>query len=193
MDSSVPLLTRSSDYYEWNVKIIIFIKIQDILWVSNGLSRRYFEIENCGLNAKDAAFEIMKLALSPSMRYLSRSIKHPQEPWTRLDRTFGMINEDHNRTLERTSSTIIILDPKISASTLSDEFVQDEEEEEASTQSIQIEDNLLAMTPYPDALEVYEISDISYYDMQYAEEYIRISVLKKNTPSILCKNSPVIL
>ena len=50
-----------------------------------------------------------------------------------MDRTFGMIDEDHNSTLESTSSTISILDPKISASTLSDEVVQDEEEAEAST------------------------------------------------------------
>ena len=77
MDSSVPLLTRSSDYYEWKVKIIIFLKIQDLLWVSNGLGRRSFESENDWLNAKDAAFEIMKLALSPSVCYLSRSIKDP--------------------------------------------------------------------------------------------------------------------
>ena len=68
-----------------------------------------------------------------------------------MDKTFGMIDEDHNITLESTSSTIIILDPKISASTLSDEFVQDEEEAKASTQSIRIEDSLLAVTPSPDA------------------------------------------
>ena len=73
-----------------------------------------------------------------------------------------MIYEDHNSNLESTSSSIGILDPKLSAFTLSDEFVQDEEEVEASTQSIQIEDSLLAVTPSPDALEVYEIYDISY-------------------------------
>ena len=104
--------------------------------VSNGLDRKSFESENDWLNAKDAAFEIMKLTLSPSLRYLSRYIKDPQELWTILDKTFGMIDEDHNITLESTSSTIRILDPKISASTLSDEVVQDEEEAEASTQSI---------------------------------------------------------
>ena len=93
----------------------------------------------------------MKLALSPNLRYLSRSIKDPQELWTRLDRTFGMIYEDHNSNLDRTSSTISILDLKISASTLSNEVVQDEEEAEASTQSIRIEDSLHVVTP-PDAL-----------------------------------------
>ena len=79
MDSSVPLLTQSLDYYESKVKIIIFLKRQDLLWVSNGLDRKSFESENDRLNAKDAAFEIMKLALSPSLHYLNRSIKDPQE------------------------------------------------------------------------------------------------------------------
>ena len=87
----------------------------------------------------------MKLALSPSLCYLSRSIKDPQELWARLDRTFG--------STWSTSSTISILDPKSSASTLFDEVVQDEEEVEASTQSLRIEDSLHAVTPL-DALEV---------------------------------------
>ena len=84
-----------------------------------------------------------------------------KELWTRLDRTFRVIDEDHNRILERISSTISTLHPKFSASTLSDEVVQDEEEVETSTQSIRIEDNLHAVTPSPDAPEVHEISDIS--------------------------------
>ena len=83
-----------------------------------------------------------------------------KELWTRLDRTFGMIDEDHNSTLESTSNTISILDPKISTSTLSNEVVQDEEAE-TSTQSIRIEDSLHAVTPSPDAPKVHEIYDIS--------------------------------
>ena len=139
MNSLVPLLTGSLDYYEWKVKMIIFLKRQHLLWVSYGFGRNSFESENDWLNAKDAAFEIMKLALSPSLCYLSRSIKDPQELWKRLERTFGMIDEDHNSNLESTSSTISILDPKFLASTLSDEVVQNEEEAESSTQSIRIE------------------------------------------------------
>ena len=71
-----------------------------------------------------------------------------------------------------TSSTISILDPKILASTLSDEVVQDKEEAETSTQSIQIEDSLHAVTPSPDAPEVHEISDISSSHISEIEEYI---------------------
>ena len=102
----------------------ICLRRQKLFSVSIGLGRNSFESDNDWLKAKDKAFEIMELALSPSMRYHSRSIKDPQELWARLDRTFG--------------STWSILDPKISASTLSDEVVQDEEEVEASTQSIRI-------------------------------------------------------
>ena len=124
MNSSVPLLTRSSDYFEWKVKMIIFLKRQDLLWVYYGFGRKSFESENDWLNAKDVACEIMKLALSPSFPYLSRSTKDPEELWTRLDRTFEMIYEDHNSTLERTSSTIRFPDTKLSASTLYAEVVQ---------------------------------------------------------------------
>ena len=127
MNSSVPLLTRSSDYFEWKVKMIGFLNRKKLFSVSDGYGRNSFKSDNDWLNAKDKAFEIMKLALSPSLLYLSRSTKDPEELWTRLDKTFEMIYEDHNSTLESTYSTISILDPKISASTLFDEVVQDEE------------------------------------------------------------------
>ena len=60
------------------------------------------------------------------------------------------------------------------ACTLSDEVFQDEEEVESSTQSIQIEESLLAVTPSPDDLEVHEISDISSPHITKIEEDIRI-------------------
>ena len=78
-----------------------------------------------------------------------------------MDRTFGKHDEDHYRNLERTPSTTRVLYSKLSASTLSDEVDQDEEEAKASTQSIQIEDSLHAVTASPDAPKVHEISDIS--------------------------------
>ena len=68
---------------------------------------------------------------------------------------------------------------KISTSTLSDEVVQDEEEAEASTQSIRIEDSLHAVTPSLDAPEVYEISDISSPHIAEIEEDIRISNIEE--------------
>ena len=160
MNSTVPLLTRSSDYFEWGVKMTICLRRQKLFSVSNGFGRNSFESDNDWLKAKDKAFEIMELALSPSMRYLSRSIKDPLELWKRLDITFGF------------GSTTSILDPKSSASILSDEVVQDEEEAETSTQSIRIEDSLHAVTPSLDAPEVHEISDISYSHISEIEEDI---------------------
>ena len=89
---------------------------------------------------------------------------------TRLDRTFGKHNEDHNSTLKITASTTRLLYSKVLASTLSNEVVQDEEEAKSSSQSIRIEESLLGVTPSPVALEVYEISDISYPHMDDPKE-----------------------
>ena len=58
------------------------------------------------------------------------------------------------------------------ASTLFDEFVQDEEEAESFSQPIRIEESLLGVTPSPDAPEVYEISDISSFHMDNPKEDI---------------------
>ena len=95
--------------------------------MSIGLSKECFS-ENDWLNKCDGAFGTIAMGLSPSLRYLIRSIEDLKELWTRLDRTFRVIDEDHNSILERIYSTISTLDPKFSASTLSDEFFQDEEE-----------------------------------------------------------------
>ena len=103
------------------------------------------------------------------------SAEYPKDLWTKLDRTFGKHNEDHNSTLEITSSTTRVIYSKFSASTLFDKVVQDEEEAKSSTQSFWIEESLLAVTPSPDALEVCEISDISSSHMDETEEDIWIS------------------
>ena len=96
-----------------------------------------------------------------------------------MDRTFGKHNEDHNSTLEIIASTTRVLYSKVSASTLSDEVVQDEEEAESSSQSIRIEESLLGVTPSPATLEVYEISDISSSHISKTEEDIEISDIEE--------------
>ena len=113
---------------------------QGLSRVSIGLGKECFSKINW-LNKSDGYFGTIATGPSPSLRYLIRSIEDPKELWTRLDRIFGVIDEDHNSILERISNTISTLDPKFSASTLSDEVVQDEEEAEASMQSIRIEDS----------------------------------------------------
>ena len=50
-----------------------------------------------------------------------------------MERTFGKIDDDHNSTLDSTSSTVRVPDPKFLASTLSAEVVQDEEEAKSSS------------------------------------------------------------
>ena len=119
--------------------MIASLKRQDLYEVSIGVGEESYESKNDWLNACDGDFGTIGITLYSSLRYLSRSIEDPKELWTRLDRTFGNIDEDHNSTLESTYSTIIVIDPKFPASNLSTEVVQDAEEAEASTQSIRIE------------------------------------------------------
>ena len=109
------------------------LKRRGLYEVSIWIGKDSYENENEWLNDGDRAFGAICLALSDSLYFVIDFAEYPKDLWTRLDITFGMIDEDHNSTLESTSNTIIILDPKISASTLSDEVVQDDEEAEAPT------------------------------------------------------------
>ena len=86
------------------------------------------------------------MAVSPSLRYLIDYAEYPKDLWKELDRTFGKHNEDYYSNLESTSRTTRVLYSKVSTSTLSNEVVQDEEEEESSTQSIRIEESILVVT-----------------------------------------------
>ena len=79
--------------------MIASLKRQGLYGVSMGLSEESYESENDWLNECDATFGTIALALSPSLRYLTKSVEYPKDLWTKLDRTFGMIEEDQNRTL----------------------------------------------------------------------------------------------
>ena len=153
--------------------MIASLKRRGLYEVSIGLGRESYENENDWLNENDRAVGTICLALDDSLYYLNLgSTEYPKDLQTKLDRTFGKHNDDHNRILEITSNTTRVLYSKVSSSTLSDEVVQDEEEVESSTQSIRIEESLLAVTPSPDAPEVCEISDISSPHMDQIEEDI---------------------
>ena len=125
------------------------------------LGKYSYENENDWLNDDDRSFGAICLALSPSFCYLIDFVEYPKEFWTKLDRTFGKHNEDHNSTLDIIDSTTRVLYSKLSTSTLSQEVVQAEDEAKSSTHSIQIEESLHAVTPSLDAPEVHEISDIT--------------------------------
>ena len=81
--------------------------------------------------------------------------------------------------MDITASTTRVIYSKFLASTLSYEVVQDEDEAESSTHSIQIEESLHEVTPSPDAPEVHDISDISSSHIAETEEDIRISDIEE--------------
>ena len=68
------------------------------------------------------------------------------------------------------------------------QIVEDEEEEDFSLQSIRMEESLLEVTPYPTAIEVYEISDISSPHMTDPEEDIEIYVCGEKHSSYSLQN-----
>ena len=92
------------------------------------LGKESYENENDWLNDGDRDFGAICLALSPSLCYLIGSPEYPKDLWKKMDRKFDKHNDNHNITLESTPNTTIVLYLKVSASTLPDEVVQDEEE-----------------------------------------------------------------
>ena len=112
---------------------------------------------------------------SASFRYLIESTEYPKDLWIELDRLFEKHNEDCYRNMVSTFIKIRVIYSKFSASTLSDEVVQDEEEVEYSSESIRIEESLLGVTPSPTDPEVYEISSSHMPD---PKEDIKIFVIE---------------
>ena len=78
MDSSVPLLSLFSNYSEWKKKMITSLMRQGLYRVSIGIGKECFS-ENDWLNKCDVAFGRIAPGLSPSLRYLGRSIEDPKE------------------------------------------------------------------------------------------------------------------
>ena len=108
--------------------MIASLKRQGLYEVSIGLGKESYEYENDWLNHGDRAFGTICMAFSPSLRYFIDSAEYPKDLWTGLDITFGKHNEDYYSNLDSTFRTTRVLYSKHSASTLSDEFVQEEEE-----------------------------------------------------------------
>ena len=59
--------------------MIAYLKRQDLYEVSIGIGEDSFDIEDDWINKCDASYGTMCMALSPSMRYLKRSIKNPKD------------------------------------------------------------------------------------------------------------------
>ena len=96
MDSilSVPLLTPSTRYSEWKLKMITSPKRQGIYEVYIGIGKDSYEYENDWLNDSDRAYGTICEAFSPSFCYLIDFAEYPKDLWTKLNRTFGKHNED---------------------------------------------------------------------------------------------------
>ena len=100
-----------------------------------GLGKESYEYKNDWMNDNDRAYGTicMDFWRSPSLRYLNDFSESPKDLWTKLDRTFRKHNEDIYSNLEGAFKTTRVLYLKFSASTLSDEVVQDEEETQSSS------------------------------------------------------------
>ena len=103
-----------------------------------GLVKESYEYDNGLVNDGDRAYGTicMDFWRSPNLRYLNDFAESPKDVWTKLDRTFGKHSEDIYRNLKSTFRTTRVPYSKFSTFTLSDEVVQDEEEEKYSSQSI---------------------------------------------------------
>ena len=84
MDSilSVRLLTLSTRYSEWKLKMIAYLKRQGIYDVSIGIGKESYKYENNWINDGDRYFGRICLAFSPSLRYLIDFAEYPKDIWT---------------------------------------------------------------------------------------------------------------
>ena len=76
---SVPLLTLSTRYSEWKLKMIASLKRQGFYEVYIGIGKYSYEYENDQLNYGDRAYGTICEAFSPSLRYLVQSGEYPKE------------------------------------------------------------------------------------------------------------------
>ena len=86
MDSilSIPLLTPSTRYSEWKLKMIASLKRQGLYEVSMGLGKESYEYENDWINDGDRAYGTICMAFwrSPSLLYLNDFAESPKDLWT---------------------------------------------------------------------------------------------------------------
>ena len=140
--------------------MVAYLESHDFLDVSFGAGKESYEDEEDWINGCDRAYGSMGMVMYHNMCYLMDSTEYPFELWRNIDRDFGVKKEVDNTWSESNTSSIFI-PSNVSASILSDEFVQDAKIAECSTHSIRIGESLLEDTTSLVAPEVHEISDIS--------------------------------
>ena len=81
MDSriSVPLLSPFTSYSEWKLKMISYIKRQDLYEISIGAGEESYEDPSDWLNDCDRAIGVICLSISPSMHYLIDYFEYPKD------------------------------------------------------------------------------------------------------------------
>ena len=130
MDSKVVPLHYPFNYYEWKLKMCAYLKRQCLYDVSIGAVR---EPESCQekdawINDNDRAYGTMCLAIPPTMCYIIDSVDYPFKLWRNLDEALGIQQEDVSDMESKKTSTSLCVLPMISASCISQEAVQNEEE-----------------------------------------------------------------
>ena len=99
-----------------------------------GLGKYSYEYEKDYLNDSDRSYGAICGTFSWSLLIdLIDFAEYPKNLWTKPDRTFRKHNEDYYSNLESTFRTTRVLYSKLSAYTLFNEVVQNEEEVESST------------------------------------------------------------
>ena len=77
----VPLLTPSTKYLEWKLKMIAYLKRKGLYEVSIGLVKESYKDENEWINDGDRSFGKIGMSFwkSPSLHYLIESAKYPKD------------------------------------------------------------------------------------------------------------------
>ena len=86
---SVPPLS-SFNYAEWKLKMVAYLESHDLLDVSIGDGKEYYEEENVWLNDYDRAYGSMHMVMTPNMCYLMESVEYPFILWRNLYKAFGV-------------------------------------------------------------------------------------------------------
>ena len=75
----VPLLTPSTRYSKWKLKMISSLKRKYLYEASIRIGKESYEYENDWINDGDRDFGAICLALSPSLRYLIGFAEYPKD------------------------------------------------------------------------------------------------------------------
>ena len=103
--------------------MVAYLAIHDLLDVSFGAGKEYYEEENDCLDDCEREYANMCMVMTPNMNYLMDTAEYPFELWRNLDRAFGVKKEVDNIWSESNTSSSV-LHSNVLASTLSDKVVQ---------------------------------------------------------------------